>query len=109
MSKIWKRVKKLSGKYAPCHPPSIMVNGALHQDPQIVSNILGEHVATVSSDGAYPPAFLPIKERAESTDLNFYSHLHESYNDPITLKDIKCMIQQTKIRHQDQTKFTIPC
>ena len=96
MSKIWKRVKKLNGKYPTNHPPSVMVNGSLHQDPQIVCNLLGEHVAAVSSDTAYPPAFIPIKERAESSELNFQTDAYLSYNSPITIREIKCSLQQTK-------------
>ena len=96
MSKIWKRIGKLNRKYPPSRPPSLMTNGILHQDPEIVCNILGEHVANISSNRSYSPMFLPAKARAESNVLNFHTRIQEPYNDPISMNEIQCCLQLTK-------------
>ena len=48
MSIIWKRVRKINGKYAPTPSPSLLVNGVFHQEPEVVSNFMAEHVAATS-------------------------------------------------------------
>lgn len=96
MTKIWKKVGKINGKYKNQNPPTIIKDGTTHQDPLIVSNIMGEHFATISSDASYAPHFLLRKERAESIPLNFNTDIDEAYNDPITMTEIRSHLQQAK-------------
>ena len=96
MSKIWKRVKKLNGKYIPSHPPSLHDNGVLMQDPQVVADILGEHLASVSSNNSYDQSFIPLKNRIEAINLNFNSPQEEQYNDPITAEETQSCLTSLK-------------
>ena len=58
-------------------------------DTATVTDMLGQHFSDVSSSLHYPHEFLPIKEHAEATYLDFTPNRLESYNDPISLGEMR--------------------
>ena len=96
MSKIWKRIGKIKGKYPPNRPPSLLQNGILYEDPKVVADILANHFADVSSDEAYPDEFQIIKLREERNAIDFSTRRTLEYNDPIRMNVLKSALQLTK-------------
>ena len=44
MAKIWKKVKKMTGKYSGQIVPSIKINGEIETDSKKVADVLGDNV-----------------------------------------------------------------
>lgn len=88
MSKIWTRIRKLSGKYPVTHPPCILHNGNLVGDQQQVSELLADHYSSVSSNTNYLDIFKQTQASREQHTLDFSPIEEESYNSPITRLEI---------------------
>ena len=54
---VWKKIRKLSGKFVPSPLPSLKINGILISDPEEVAEKLGKHFADVSSPNNYSSKF----------------------------------------------------
>ena len=91
--KIFKKVRKISGKYNGQKATALEDNGLWISDQQEVSNIMGEHFAEISSPRFYTDEFNNLRIRAEQTDLNFTSPNNESYNQQITKAELTCALQ----------------
>ena len=86
-SAVWKKIRKLSGKFTPSPLPSLKVNGKLISDPSEVAEELGRHFSEISSAKNYSSKFQEIRDAQISIDLN--GDNMESYNSKFTLKELR--------------------
>ena len=94
MSKIWSRVKKMSGKHPPINPPCLLVNGNYVSESLEVANALASHYASVSNGSTYSDSFRARRANIEAREINFHSTEEEEYNSPITLNELKTSLRQ---------------
>ena len=59
---VWKKVRKLSGKFVPHPVPNLKIGDQLVTDPDSVADIFGEHFANVSNPSHYPTRLQSIKD-----------------------------------------------
>ena len=85
-STIWKKVRKVAGKYTPSPPPVLKVGGQLVTSPLEVGNVFAEHFANVSRKSREAPGF-DFRQRQELNGLNFKTHRNEAYNLPFSEKE----------------------
>ena len=84
---IWKKIRKLSGKFVPSPTPCLKINNVLLTKPDDVAEKLGEHFSEVSSSRNYSTHFQNVKNSKIS--LNFNSKNCEVYNAKFTLREVK--------------------
>jgi len=96
MTKIWQRIRKMTGKYSQ-HPAPCLTDGqTVTSDPVRVASLLSQHFYEVSASDGCSPAFAVIKDRAESVRLDFTTRTHHSYNDPITETEMIGALRQCR-------------
>ena len=83
---IWKKIRKIAGKYIPSPPPVLKINNQHISNPLDVSNIFAEHFANVSKKDEDSPGYL-YRHNEERVNLNFMTNQNESYNSPFTEKE----------------------
>lgn len=93
-SKIWKKIKKLSGKFVPSPLPSLKINDVIITDPNEVAAKFGEHFSNISNPNKYSPKFQRI--RNSRTIPNFTSNNEESYNAPFTIRELRDALSSTE-------------
>ena len=59
---VWKKVRKLGGKFVPHPVPNLKIGDQLVTDPDSVADIFGEHFANVSNPSHYPTRLQSIKD-----------------------------------------------
>ena len=96
MSKVWKKVRKMSGKYNRGAPPCIQINGILEMDHKKVADALGRNIEYISSTPHYDQEFRTIKEAKENKRLNFTATEQYDYNDFIQANEIKTALKTCK-------------
>ena len=94
INKIWKKINKISGKFSGNRTPCINNNGTMIMDHHDVANILGSHIAHVSSNNYHGQEFNNIRAQTESVPLNFQSSNNESYNCQISIAEFKSSLQK---------------
>ena len=67
---VWKRLRKIAGKFTPIPPPILRINGQYITRPLEVSDVFAEHFAVVSHKSENFPAF-QYRQREEQKTLNF--------------------------------------
>nr|XP_053628180.1 uncharacterized protein LOC128685670 [Cherax quadricarinatus] len=85
MSAVWKKVRKLSGKYSPDPAPVLRVAGIDIANPLDVANEIGNHLVCISQGLHLCPSFLSSKSARELAPLDFSSLREEQYNVPFTV------------------------
>ena len=95
MSKIWKKIAKIRGRWRGTSPPTLIDGDTIVVDESTVANRLGEHFAAVSSSNFYTPEFLRIKDQVEH-HINFNTAGQLPYNEPITSFELTSMIRASK-------------
>ena len=91
MSKVWTKIRKMTGKYPSHHPPTLMVNNQLLTDSAITSQTLAMHFSSVSSNNNYPDNFNRTRIRLEQTAIDFTAppnNQTEIYNLPISENEL---------------------
>ena len=92
LSEIWKKVKKISGKFS-THPIPLLSDedGDLTNDPIRTSNIFAEAFSEVSSEANYSDQFLRNKQAKERQPLNFSEAANSKayYNEDFTMKELE--------------------
>ena len=83
---VWKKLRKISGKFTPCPPPVLKTNGHLITDAKEVSNIFAEHFANISRKNPNSPGAV-YRERIEHQPLDFTAFREEVYNVPFTVAE----------------------
>ena len=96
MSKVWKHINKIKGKYTMTQSPCLAHGGRIEMDQQQVATILAEHYHSVSSNNNSEPTFMRIKQLEESQPIDFLSNDHQDYNEPITLNEFKSALSQCR-------------
>lgn len=91
---IWKKIKKLNGKFVPEPLPTLKINGDLITQPERVAEKLGEHFSRISSSENYSVEFQDIRNAQISLDLS--ENNFEPYNAKFTLQELKDALQNTK-------------
>ena len=84
---IWRKIRKLSGKYIPSPAPCLKINGNLISKPEEVAEKLANHFSDVSSSKNYSNHFQNIRNAKIS--LNLSSNNNEAYNAQFTLRELK--------------------
>ena len=93
-SKIFNKIRKLTGKYIPSPSPILNINNTLIQDSKEVSDELSKHFSKVSSSNNYTPEFQQIRNRTIISD--FTSNNEENYNALFTLEELKHALSNSK-------------
>ena len=84
---VWKKIRKLSGKFVPSPTPSLKINDVLITKPEEVAEKFGKHFTDVSSSKNYSPQFNNI--RNSSVSISFESDNKEDYNAAFTLRELR--------------------
>ncbi|XP_069937179.1 probable RNA-directed DNA polymerase from transposon BS isoform X2 [Cherax quadricarinatus] len=92
MSAVWKKVRKLSGKYSPDPAPVLRVTGVDVANPLDVAIELGTHLLRISRGLHLCPSFLSSKSARELVPLDFSSLREEQYNVPFTLQELEATL-----------------
>ena len=85
-SAVWRKLKKVSGKYTPTPPPVLKVNNQLIANATEVSNALAEHFAKVSEKSVLAPEY-NYRLDIEQQPLDFSVNRQESYNVAFTERE----------------------
>ena len=88
MSKIWKRIRKIRGKYSNYSAPCLLKDGQHITDEAELAEIMASHYEKISSNESYSTKFQRIRRRNESV-LDFRSVDEEDYNCPITTLELR--------------------
>ena len=92
LSKVWQRIRKLSRKYTPTHPPCIKVHDHLITEPQEVCKAMADYYSKVSSGENYSEEFNRYRLNIES-ELSFEL---ENYNAPIQIYEVEDALRDVK-------------
>ena len=95
ISEVWKKVKKIAGKYVPTPPPIIKVNNTLTSETQDVSNLFVDHFAEVSSKSPNS-LFYQYRLTEEQRNIDFTTRKAETYNLPFTMKELMSALSNSK-------------
>ena len=85
-SVVWRKVRKIAGKYTPNPPPVLKVNGQIVTNEKEVSNNLADHFANISGKKDNIPGH-QYRHREESKVINFSTNIIQSYNEPFTERE----------------------
>ena len=91
---IWKKIKKLSGKFVPDPLPTLKINCDLITQSEEVAEKLGEHFSRISSSKNYSRKFQDIRNAQVSLDLS--ENNYEPYNAKFTLRELKDALENTE-------------
>ena len=87
LSTVWKKIRKIAGKYIPSQPPVLKVNGNTITDPHEVANTFANHFANISRKGIDKP-YANHRQREEQKQIDFSSAREETYNMTFTRKEL---------------------
>ena len=91
---VWRKIKKLSGKFVPSPLPTLKINDTTITKPDEVAAKLGEHFSNISDPSHYSPEFQRIRDSRIVVD--FTSNNRESYNAPLTLRELRDALSSTE-------------
>ena len=96
INEVWKKVKKLSGKYKIAPAPILKKeDGTMIRDQQEVAEMFAEHIASISDTAAADPVFARYKEAKEQERINFEGE-GGAYNDSIQMKELMGALKTCK-------------
>ena len=87
MKAVWKRYRKIDGKYTNQKQTIIEDNNVIIIDPKLVANKIAQSLAEISSTGRYQPEFLRYKVTEENINIDFRENITSDYNREFTLKN----------------------
>ena len=90
---VWKKIRKIAGKYVPSKPPVLKVNGTIVAEPLEVANILATHFAEVSKKSDSRPC-AEHRNKEEDRDIDFSSVHRESYNIPFSMREFESALSK---------------
>ena len=91
---VWRKIRKLSGKFIPSPLPALKINNSLITEPTQVADELGKHFSEISSPNNYSPEFQNIRDAQIS--LKFESGKYESYNSQFSLREFEEALSSTE-------------
>ena len=86
LSLVWKKIRKVAGKYIPSQPPVLKINGVNFADPKVVANTLADHFAAVSKKAVDKP-YANYRMQEEQQHIDFSPSREEAYNLPFTKQE----------------------
>ena len=94
-AEIWKKVKKISGRYK-AHNLPVLENEQQTRtsDPQKVAEILSDSLAKYLNGSLYSEEFQRIRTLALNEELNFSSANDEYYNQPLTMQEFRTSLKE---------------
>ena len=109
ISKIWKRVNKLRGKYRGVHIPTLINNNQVVMEPSKVSNIIAETLSSSSKGlAATDPIFAAKKEEEERLTIDFTTISNFNYNSPFSLEEMKSALNNSSESSPGEDLISIP-
>ena len=84
---VWRKVRKLTGKFIPSPLPTLKINDTLVTEPSEVAEKLGRHFSDISSPHNYSDEFRKVRDAQIS--LNFESDKFEAYNAKFSLREFR--------------------
>ena len=109
ISKIWKKVNKLRGKYKGAHIPTLKVNDQAVVEPSEVANIIAKSLSDISKGRAdTDPIFANRKKTEEDSPLNFSDNIPHNYNLPFSLDDIYSALNKSSESSPGDDCISIP-
>ena len=96
MKQVWKRVRKIAGKYSSPSLPLLNHGSTLTDDPRITAGIFAEAFASVSSVENYPENFRRYKGMMELKTISFQTDQNHPYNDPFSYQELIYSLSTTK-------------
>ena len=87
MSKIWKRIRKIRGKYSNYTAPCLIKDNQPITSESEVAEIMACHYERISSNESYSAKFQRIRQKKERY-LQFDSVSEEDYNSPISILEL---------------------
>ena len=93
LSLVWKKVRKIAGKFVPSSPPVLQINGATVADPKSVANSLASHFAEVSKRHPQIP-YAQYRQQQERQTLDFSSNGGKSYNAPFSSQELNSALSE---------------
>ena len=94
-SEIWKKIRKLQGKFVPNPLPILKVEGNYITDPKDVAEVLGKHFANISSVSQFSPEFQEIRRSTIVTPPT--SNNTEAFNMPFTMDEMINCLNNSKL------------
>ena len=91
---VWRKIRKLSGKFVPSPLPKLKINNNLVSDPCKVAEELGKHFSQISSSRNYSPRFQKI--RSDQISVDFRERDSEAYNAKFSLRELKEALSTTE-------------
>ena len=88
-AKVWKAIRKISGKKKSSGLKHLKVNGKLISDRRSIANVLASSIARHSSSSNLSPTFSKLKATREKVPLAFGSAEEEAYNVPFSIMELK--------------------
>ena len=85
-SAVWRKLRKVAGKFTPSSPPVLTVNNQLVTSAAEVSNALADHFASVSQKSGMAPGY-QYRHKEEEKPHDFSTNKEESYNLPFTERE----------------------
>ena len=96
LSKIWKIVSKISGKFQASPSPVLRLPcGNLISDSKTVANEMARSFSEVTYDRNYLPEFLQHKRSTESRNLIFNTARNFEYNEPFSMHELMSCLSLT--------------
>jgi len=93
---IWKKVKKITGKFRPTPAPVLKTDDGRELRTDIeVANELSETFAAISKVENYSVEFQNYKRRTEQRNINFRSSELLNYNECFTMSEYRHVLSQT--------------
>ena len=93
---IWKKVRKISGKFKANPTPVIQNNnGEMVQTHQEVAEIIATSFAGVAGDHNYSRQFLTFKRSIEAQPISFETRQQLSYNDEFSIHEMEHCLSLT--------------
>ena len=94
LSVVWRKVRKLSGKFVPSPSPVLKINESLITEPCEVAENLGKHFSKISSSENYSPEFQRIRNTRISLDLS--TNGREIYNVNFSIQEFEEALSSTE-------------
>ena len=92
LQEVWKRVKKMRGKFSPDPLPILNVGGSI-SNPKDVADVMAAAFSDISSrDQTQSASFRSHRTASEGSPLDFSSVGGEVYNVPFSMRELRCAL-----------------
>ena len=96
MGKIWKKIRKITGKHSVGISPCVKINGNIETDHKKVADALASNISQISSTEHYEQNIRSIKILKESVTLNIKATRQYEYTEEIMSYEITAALKSYK-------------